>query len=679
MQASTTIAALGMDVSRVIPSLGNLAAVMGQQMPTAAQAFMDAYEGRFQMLQRDLHVSKQQLERYGLQIDATGKIVQSTFAPAFERFVAANYPNAMALQMQTFNGQMSNATDQFQNFERVAGHAIFEKLKTELSGFLTYLQAHQQEVNAFAATIGDGLGNAFTLGDEGVSAVVSALPTMINLWNNISDTIRPLVTLVGTTLTGAFAAYGGYLNAVLLPFVRNAIDTMAQWWMDHGTAILADLTIIGQDFLTFWDFLVSNAATYGRLLQSEWSIEWGFVSNLVLGALDVMSGKWANFGNDMVRMAASMLIGVVSVFESLLELTTSVLEKLLGPFNSFMHLLNQAWVAVADGLLIVAVTIETTFLNMINGLTGTINDFITGATKMLHSLPIIGGSIKVEHNTIPRINVNAAAQALLSHRQGLENLVGLPANQNVVFQQSEAQARAAERAKLAELIATIQTNYTQLTGQRYDTPATKGAASGSNPFAKLLAEFKKMTEGPGLKLDLSKGKGLPPWLGGLPVPPVGGPNADPTKGQLKSYSQDAQYKFDYDLATKATRATLTEDVRRIVAAMTKQGDNAYQVKLAQIDDQNRIAALFKKDNSGVLNALRMQFDLDKIDNATNTVLQKDIKTILDQMHKDGATALQIAYESKTLELQLTKGVKALQPPKIGTGFQKSVYGYTSRQ
>lgn len=686
MQASTTIAALGLDITQVIPALGNLAAVMRTDMPTAAQAFMDAYEGRFQMMQRDLHVSKQQLVEYGLQIDANGKIVSSSLAPAFERFVAANYPRAMTQQMTTFNGQMSNLTDQFQNFERIAGGEVFGKLKEQLLGFLTYLQGHQQEVNAFAATIGEGLGNAFTLLSQGVSAVVSALPTMINLWNNISDAIRPLVTLVGTDLSNAFAAYVGYVDTVIMPLIRTAIDTMAQWWADHGQAIVDDFTILGQDLAAFWQWLISNSAAWFQTLSGAWQIGWGLISNTFLGALDLFSGKWADFGNDMVRLAASMLVGIVDTFEGLVEITTNVLEGLLGPFNNFMHLVNQAWVAIADGLLVVAVTIETTFLNMINGLTSKINGFITGATEMLHKLPIVGGAIKVQHNTIPQIDVNKAAQGLLSHRKGLEDLVGLPSNENVVFQQSAAQAHAAEKARRDEIIRTIEGNFTRITGQKYDQPATGDQAahtSGDDPFAKLLAEFKKLTEGPGLKLDLSKGKGLPPWLGGLPVPPqTGGDGAAPTSKQLKDYVTAAQQKFDYDLLNHASKGTLNADLAAVLAGMKKAGDNQWQIGVERLNDQKRIADATKKDDTTLLNALHMQFDLDKVDNASDTVLQKDIKNILDQMRKDGSTALQIAYERATLEQQVAKATgagKAVTAPKIGTGFQKSIYGYTSRE
>ncbi len=700
MQAGTTIAALGMDITQVLPALGNLSAVMGTQLPVAAQAFMDAYEGRFQMLQRDLHVSKQQLEAYGLQISATGQIVQSTFAPAFERFVAANYPTAMALQMKTFNGQMSNATDQFQNFERVAGHAIFEKLKTEVGGFLTYLQTHQNEVNVFASTIGDVLGGAMNTLFTGIHAVVDALPGMINLWNNVTSAISGPLSQTLDVASGALGAFWNFFSQMVMPRVGEAITTMIGWWQEHGTAILDDLNVITRDFETWFTWILSHASDFMTAFTGEWQIGWGIISNLFLGTLDLLSGNWAGFGNGMVRLIAEALVGVVNVFGGLLPIVTDLLEKLVGPFNNFLHWLYDANKAIGDAIYTVFGGVEVGVLNLLNGLIskadGLINKVKNASIDALHLPAPLADAMKrsSDVSTAPAIDVSKAMADIkknLENKNWLAGLFtlglgtalpsGLAPNKQITFGQTADQAKAAERERAAELIKTITGNYTALTGMKFDQSFNAGAVQGPkvDPMAALLAEWKTMTSGPGLKLDMSKAGGIAKWLGeALTVPKLTGAE-DPTVKASKLTSVD-RTQFDWDIIRKANHATLETDVAKILKDMGKEpGMTQAGLHIENYNDQQRIKDLYKKDDSAIVARLDMQFNLDKITNASNTKLQTDIAAILGQMKADGATALQINYERATLEQQLTKGLKALQPPKIGSGFQKSVYGYTSRQ
>jgi len=678
MQAGTTIAALGMDITQVLPALGNLSAVMGTQLPVAAQAFMDAYEGRFQMLQRDLHVSKQQLERYGLQLTATGQIVQSTFAPAFERFVAANYPTAMALQMKTFNGQMSNATDQFQNFERVAGHAIFEKLKTEVGGFLTYLQTHQNEVNVFASTIGDVLGGAMNTLFTGIHAVVDALPGMINLWTNVTDAIRGPLSVAFTIASTALAGFWNFLSGTVMPRVNEAITVMIGWWDTHGTAIMDDLTIIGGNLVKFWTFVISNAQSYLTAAGAYYKVGWDAITGVFLGALDLMSGKWAAFGTDMQDMMGNILIDMVNMEKGMVEIAIRLVEGLKDPLNNLEHWLYQVTSSWADAVFPLVLAISKAVDEGLNKIIGAINKVddavVNNPLFNWMGLPKSAPVLKpIDMSAFSDPKAIAQARATFDDTMSL----GFRPNNNITFGQSQAQAIAATDKRAADMIAAIRSNMPPpLKGQAYN-----GTAQGPkvDVWAQLAAEWKKMTSGPGLKLDMSKAGGIATWLGGaLTVPNLTGA-ADPAVKASKLTSAD-RTQFDWDIIRKANHATLETDVAKILGDMKKEpGMTAAGLGIENYNDQARIAAAYKKDDSAIVARLDMQFNLDKITNASNTKLQTDIAAILGQMKADGATALQINYERASLEQQLTKGIKALQPPKIGTGFQRSVYGYTSRQ
>jgi len=671
MQASTTIAALGMDITQVIPSLGNLAAVMGQTMPVAAQAFMDAYEGRFQMLQRDLHVSKQQLEQYGLQISATGQIVQSTFAPAFERFVAANYPHAMALQMKTFNGQMSNATDQFQNFERIAGHGIFEKLKQETMGLLTYLQANQNAVNVFAATLGGVLGGALDVVFRGVHAVISALPGMINLWNNVTDAIRGPLAVAWTIAEGAVASFANFLSVMVLPRVALVLTTMMGWWSQHGASIIANLQVIAGDIGTWFGWILDHASVFFQLFQGQFQVGWSVVTNLFLGALDLLSGKWAAFGNDMIRLLGGVLTGIIPIVAGIEKIFIGLLISLQGPLNSAFHAIHQAWVAVADGILLVFVGVETTAARIMNAVIGKMNDFIALVETGLTKLPLIGNEFSVHHDTFGKgLDVNTIATNILSMRKSFEDAVGLPADKTMTYGKTEKQADAAVDARAAELIKNVGGNYTALTGQRFDQASGGGMVQGPrfDPMANLLAEFKKLTSGPGLVLDMSKSDSITKWLGGLlTVPQLTG--ADTTKAEkAAAVIKEDRAKFEYDLLTGASTKTLKGDIAQIVKDMTAAGSDKYETGIEYLRDLAQIAKDGKKDSSAVLAALNMQFEFDRnVAHPSATTLHKDELAILAEMGRTGSTALQIAREKQILDAQLARGVTTTNATEAGAG------------
>lgn len=680
MQASTTIAALGMDITQVIPSLGNLAAVMGQTMPVAAQAFMDAYEGRFQMLQRDLHVSKQQLEAYGLQISATGQIVQSTFAPAFERFVAANYPTAMALQMKTFNGQMSNATDQFQNFERIAGHGIFEKLKQETMGLLTYLQANQNAVNVFASMLGGVLGGALDVVFRGVHAVISALPGMINLWNNVTDAIRGPLAVAFHFASEGVAAFVNFLRATALPLVGQAVTMMMTWWQEHGQAIISGFSTIAVEAGRLFDWILTHAHDFLQYMGAEWRMEWDAISNLFLGALDLFSGKWAAFGDDMVRLFASVFADIVNIVAGMEKVFIGLLVSLQGPLNSAFHAIHQAWVTVADGILLVFVGVETTAARIMNAVVGKMNDFIALVETGLTKIPLIGNLFSVHHDTFGKgMDVNTLATNILSMRKSFEDAVGLPADKTMTFGKSEKQADAAVDARAAELIKNIGGNYTALTGQRFDQASSGGMVQGPrfDPMANLLAEFKKLTSGPGLVLDMSKSDSITTWLGGLlKVPQLTG--ADTTKAEkAAAVIKEDRAKFEYDLLTGARTSTLKGDIAQIVKDMTAAGSDKYETGIEYLRDLAQIAKDGKKDSSAVLAALNMQFEYDRnVAHPSATTLHKDELAILAEMGRTGSTALQIAREKQILDAQLARGVTTPNATEAGAG--RHYYGVNPR-
>lgn len=701
MQASVTIAALGQDITQVIPALGNLASVMGTDMPTAAQAFMDAYEGRFQMMQRDLHVSKQQLQEYGLEISNTGKIVASTLAPAFERFVAANYPNAMSLQMHTFNGQMSNLEDQLQNVERIVGHGVFEALKGEMFDLIGYLQSHQGAVNAFAATLGDGLGAAAHVLFTGLRDVVSILPQAVNLIANLGAAASGPAAAIGTLLGDGLHAYVTYLQDTILPLVETAIGTIIDWWDTYGQDVLDDLNTIGTDFVHFLAFLQSNATSDLGVLQGVWQVAWSLMSGVFLATLDLLSGKWANFGDDLQNMIGGAMVGVVTIVEGGSEIAIRTLENLLPAMNTALHGLYDLNKEIGDAIFAVFVGVEVAVLKMLNGLIQKADQLI-GSLKNVPGLQAFG--YLAGDKAIPDIDIkktvlgtrsfleNGGQDALLNAiLPGLGSLLGsgLPADKQLTFRNSQDTALAGLKTTADGIKAAIESHMTRSQARQYDAAASR--AKGQETLQQWLDELKKLTHGGGLKLDWTAAKGLMPYGGNLPVPGLtGGDGTGSGTSAVQTLTTaltNLRDKLDYDLLMKAPRATLQSDLAGVLTAMKKGGSGVYEVDLERATEQQRIDALFtkaaktaatqgKKDDTRHLDAARMQFDYDRLQNAPRTKLLADISTILGLMKKAGDSRLQVNYEQATLLAEIDKTTKTANAKLPGAAH--SYYGDTTR-
>jgi Tape measure protein len=214
-ESVVTIQSLGVNAQQVLPSIANVAAAMGTDLPTASKAFADAFEGRFQMMQMELHVSKDQLEQFGLKMDKTGKVDSKSLVEAFEKLSKAKFGNAINNQMGTLQGQLSNLTDRVEFFAMKVGGPIFDTAKQALSGLFSFLDAHQKQIDVFADAVGGGLANAFKFLGTAVTGVVGFFSSH-----------QAAVQALGAAFIGLGGALLALLGATIIPLIPVAITAV---------------------------------------------------------------------------------------------------------------------------------------------------------------------------------------------------------------------------------------------------------------------------------------------------------------------------------------------------------------------------------------------------------------------------------------------------------------------
>jgi hypothetical protein len=202
--AALEAASAGLDLTKVMGSVGNAAAAMHTDIGTGMHGLVTALFGDTTVMRDQLHILPQDLVKFGLVMDNTGHIATNTLVPAFEAFVAKNYPHAMADQMKTAAGEFTNLQDAWASFERTAGKPLFTVLEKDLQRLMTFLSAHKDEVQQWAQGIGDAIGFAAGAISIGVPKMFQAIGTE---WEHLKGTMGDVGDFFNTLGTGINKAF----------------------------------------------------------------------------------------------------------------------------------------------------------------------------------------------------------------------------------------------------------------------------------------------------------------------------------------------------------------------------------------------------------------------------------------------------------------------------------------
>ncbi len=214
VEATVKLSAYGMEAQKVLPTVGNMAGVMGKSLDQAVEAVADAQTGELERL-KEFGITKQMIIDQGNKIMRGKEIVnnkgqitdQAAFNKALFSLMDERFKGGMDKQAKTFKGIMSTITGVFSSsLARMAGMSsdgtikagsLFDTVKKKALQVGDILQKWQND-----GTI-DAIGTKFT---KAFNLVVNVSTKVANAFKWAEKNANVLIPLLG----GVVAAIGAF-------------------------------------------------------------------------------------------------------------------------------------------------------------------------------------------------------------------------------------------------------------------------------------------------------------------------------------------------------------------------------------------------------------------------------------------------------------------------------------
>ena len=438
MQASTQLVAFRQNIVPLLPALENIAGAMGDTLPHAADAFTSALAGRFQML-RHLGISRADLQAAGAQINAGGHLTDpNSLATAIETIGNTRFKGGADKLAQTWTGLMSSMSSQWTYFQANLGQGAFSVLEKQLSGVVHTLQANSGAVQQFEMAIGAGLGKAtqaaLDLGRTLGPYVGSAIAAIARAWPLVEDGAAAVFGSVGKVVS----SFGNWLQGTGFPAIQKVLGAMAGAWDALYPPIKTVVQDITDDLGTFFGAISTQAGPVMQGLAGAFKVGLGAVQSVFGGGLDLLSGNWAKFQNDLQNGADLIATGVVQSFGGLASAFVPLANSLFTPwtqlaigirglFDTIGQIaggwaggLVQGFLTLADKLYAPWTTLARGIRTVFDGLGGVVGAFVG---TMVKAGTDIGNALLTPLNKA--IDAMRGAGSVLDKIPGMSHIPGL--------------------------------------------------------------------------------------------------------------------------------------------------------------------------------------------------------------------------------------------------------------
>ena len=401
VEATTRLEAYGLQSQKVLGITGDMASVMGKDLMQAVEAVADAQTGEVERL-KEFGITKGMIEEQAallgtMPINNKGQITDyKAFNAALFSLMEKKFKGGMAMQMDTWNGMLSNAADFWSKLGRTLGKPIFENLKIQLKGLIDYFALLEENgtIDAWTAKVEAGvtaIGSAInTYVKPGINFLISAASTVKSNW----DWIGPFVNGLAITL-------GGYLAITKGIAVYQAISTGVMWAYNAAITAYQSIGIIAIGITEGWTGvqaalnLVMSANPIGLVVIAIAALVGGLILAYKKSEAfrDIVNSVWSTIWNKVQPIVSDLKAAITNAFTAVLAWVNTYWPKIQQIISFVWAFIGPYVTAIVKNLKLVVVSAFNLILTTIRRAMGMIGGIIKIGWSIISGVFGIGLSL----------------------------------------------------------------------------------------------------------------------------------------------------------------------------------------------------------------------------------------------------------------------------------------------
>ncbi|MEK4879338.1 tape measure protein [Paenibacillus sp. FSL R5-0908] len=321
VEATTKMAAYGIEAQKVLGVTGDMASVMGKSLDQAVEAIADAQTGELERL-KEFGITKSMIEAQGAKmgsklLNSKGQITdQTAFNAALFSLMEQRYGGGMEMQAKTFKGMMSNAKDFVGTMAREMGKPLFDKMKVGLGELLTWTQKIQDngQLAEWMARVQRYAGVAWRAISAAGGFIVAAFRVVSAGVRTAYGWIKWIFDSIAEQAGGKAMTTAQTIGSALVTSFndfRDAAQPVLQWLIDTGLPLVQDaLVAVGVAAIDAAAWMVDNWGPVQEVIEDIGEVAYDAASFIIdnwslIGP--IVEGLAISFGSYYLYLKAIVL------------------------------------------------------------------------------------------------------------------------------------------------------------------------------------------------------------------------------------------------------------------------------------------------------------------------------------------------------------------------------------
>lgn len=311
-EAFVRLRAYGLDPTNgLLKTLGDTSSAMGKPIMQAVEAIADAVTGE-----------NERLKEFGIKAATSGNVIsyEYTAKDGTTKMLQAlkgdraqiqkvlsdifneKYAGAMVAQSKTFNGIMSNLSDQWVRFQQIVmSSGVFDHIKNKLQGVLNKIDqmAANGQLQVIAERFGKGLIKTFDSLWNWVGKFASGFDKFVDKANAVAEMLggweNTIMGIIALPLLPAVATFIQAFTMLSVAILANPVGLVVAAIAAAALLIITNWDKVKGFFLNLWDDIKAKWQAFSDWVKRIWESPkqaWNDFLSWIDGFLNKLSSPW---------------------------------------------------------------------------------------------------------------------------------------------------------------------------------------------------------------------------------------------------------------------------------------------------------------------------------------------------------------------------------------------------